>query len=301
MHVNQMIKRASLLGLAAAALLGVVGVSAASASSYSQFSECPLENAKVEYCIHSLTVGGEAKIGDSALFGQTTVPIVNPITLQGGYYESNTATEELTFLGTKKGGTILTPVGQPVPGGLAGLINCTELGEPFKAACKLVFENGFTGVNAVTELAAKSASEVGISTNNLVNGEGVALRLPVKIRLENAFLGSKCYIGSNSNQIIWNLTSGPTAPPPPNKSIHGKTGKITINPATNIVEVMGSELVDNAYSAPEVSGCGGFPLEYILDPIIEAKLGVPAAGGINTIKLDNEIELVTAETIHNKG
>jgi hypothetical protein len=296
MHWNKTVKRASLVGFAAAALLIAVGVSSASAYTYHQFKECPLENSKVNRCLYSKTFGGEVAIGHPFLGEQTKVKIVNPIVLQGGYYETNTKTHEEAFVGARSGPT-LEPVGQPVPGGLAGLINCPELEEPYKEACEFVFENEWTGVNAIAELA-KPASDIGINTDNLINGTGVALSLPIKIRLENPFLGSSCYVGSESKPITWNLTTGATEPkgPGPNKSINGVTGTVKL-PASEIVEILGSELVDNTFPVkPGASGCGGWPLEYLLDPIIEAKLGVPDGAAYNTVKLKNNNELISRET-----
>jgi hypothetical protein len=295
--MHKIVKRVSFFGFAAMLLLSFVGASSALAS-YENFAQCPKENKKVEYCLYSKTYGGEVAIGDPLLGEQTKVPIVNPIVLQGGYYESNTETEELSFVGAKNGVT-LQPVGQPVPGGLAGLVNCTELSEPYKAACELFFENEYTGVNATAELA-EPATSIGIDTNNLINGVGTALSLPVKIHLENKFLGSSCYIGSSSKPIIWNLTTGATAPkgPGPNKSIHGATGTVNDNETLKVVEITGTEVVDNAFGVSAgASGCGGFPLDLLLDPIIEAKLGVPAETGYNTVKLKNNNELVTKETL----
>jgi hypothetical protein len=132
MKWKQMVRRTSVVGFAAAALLIVAGVS--SATAYTQFAQCPLENSNVNRCLYSQTYGGEVAIGDPLLGEQTKVPIVNPIVLQGGYYETNTKTHEEAFVGAKKGPT-LQPVAQPVPGGLAGLVNCPELGQPFRAAC----------------------------------------------------------------------------------------------------------------------------------------------------------------------
>jgi hypothetical protein len=45
-----------------------------------------------------------------------------------------------------------------------------------------------------------------------------------------------------------------------------------------IIEAKRAKLVDNAWSAPGATGCGGFLVE-LLDPIINAAAGVPAAGG----------------------
>jgi len=187
---------------------------------------------------------------------------------------------------------------------LTDLINCTEikgegllkpLAELAKAACKLVFENKTTGVSAVTELA-KPASEIGISTNNLENAEGVALSLPVKIKLENTFLGSECYIGSASSPVTLNLTTGTTSPNAPNKPITGKVGKIAAKDEFEFIEVTGNELVDNAFSAPGASGCGGI-FSALIDPLINSKLGIPSVDGLNTAIQKNYIREATSEGV----
>ena len=74
---------------------------------------------------------------------------------------------------------------------------------------------GLTGVTATVELAAP-ASAVEVSLLNFLNETGNALVLPVKIKLSNAFLGSNCYIGSNSKPVTIGFTTGETSPPPPN-------------------------------------------------------------------------------------
>jgi hypothetical protein len=51
----------------------------------------------------------------------------------------------------------------------------------------------------------------------------------------------------------------------------------------------GAKLVENAWSAPGASGCGGPLVEYVLDPIINASVGVPAAAGKNTAALINTV------------
>lgn len=161
--------------------------------------------------------------------------------------------------------------------------------------CELVFQNGLTGVNATTELA-KPASEIGISTDNLLNQEGVALSLPVKIKLDNPLLGSACYIGSSASPVTLNLTDGPTAPPPPNKSISGKVGSLKFKDEFTLIEILKNTLVDNAFAAPEATGCGGL-LAPVIDPVIGAKLGLPSAAGKNTAIQNNKLREATAETV----
>jgi hypothetical protein len=266
---------------------------------FAVFKQCPRTTKGVELCLYSETTGG------SVTLNKQTVPInedgKHPIILQGGI--TNAGEEDEKFVGAVNGET-LSKTPQNVPGGLTGLINCTEikgegllkpLAELAKAACKLVFENKTTGVSAVTELA-KPASEIGISTNNLENREGVALSLPVKIKLENTFLGSECYVGSSSSPVTFKLTTGTTSPPGPNKPISGKVGKISAKDEFEFLEISGNELVDNAFSAPEASGCGGI-FSVLIDPLIDSKIGLPSAAGKNTAIQKNFIREATAEGV----
>src|SRR5580704_4786756 len=160
---------------------------------FAVFSQCPRFTKGVELCLYSVTKSGEVTLN------KQTVPIVSPIVLQGGI-TYNEATEAETFVGALNGET-LSKASQKVPGGLLGLVKCNEItGEGIlekleRGSCELIFENGTTGVNAITELA-KPATSIGINTNGLANQEGVALSLPLKIRLENSLLGSECYVGS---------------------------------------------------------------------------------------------------------
>jgi hypothetical protein len=264
---------------------------------FAVFKQCPRFTTGVELCLYSETQSG------SVTLGKQTVPInedkKHPIILQGGITGAGTTSEK--FVGALNGET-LSKTPQNVPGGLTGLINCTEikgegllkpLAELAKAACKLVFENSTTGVSATTELA-KPASEIGISTSNLENKEGVALKLPVKVHLENTFLGSECYVGSSSSPVTFNLTTGTTSPPAPNKPISGKVGKIKAKDEFEFLEIVENSLVDNAFSAPEATGCGGI-FSILIDPIIDSKIGLPSAAGKNTAIQNNLIKEGTTE------
>src|SRR5262249_36102808 len=159
--------------------------------------------------------------------------IVNPVTLQGAYTKPPVGSRISKFIAAANGET-LTPVPQPVPGGLSGLVNCKEISNFLvRLGCEAVFENGLTGVNATLALA-KPASEIEISELNLAFEEGVALKLPVKVHLENPLLGSGCYIGSSSSPLIWNLTTGVTEGTPP---ITGFGGELTLIEAGQIAKI----------------------------------------------------------------
>ncbi len=275
--------------------LGLASGASAHTGIYARFNYCPSTNKEVFKCLQSITKGGKI------VLGKKTVPIVNPVTLQGGLSEGKEKEEhyyEKFFAATN--GETLSKTPQPVPGGLSGLVNCKEISLGWlRASCEAIFENGLTGVNATLELA-RPASEIIVSEEELAFEEGLALQLPVRVHLENPLLGSSCYIGSSSSPIIWNLTTGTTSPPPPNKPIKGTAGKLIFLEGGKVSEFTGANLVDNAWAAPGASGCGGFPAEYILNPIINASVGVPSAAGTNTAILENNQISVSQASVVNE-
>jgi hypothetical protein len=107
-----------------------------------------------------------------------------------------------------------------------------------------------------------------------------------------------CYVGSSSSPVILELTAGSTSPPPPNKSIAGTAGKFEFLEKNKLVRLSGAELVDNAWSAPPASGCGGI-LSFLVNPIINSQIGLPSAAGHNTASLKDTIKIVTALAVKN--
>jgi len=253
---------------------------------FAPFADCPLSNPATIACVLGKTEGGEFVVG------KETVPIAKVITLQGGIGASG---EKEVFIGAEDGNT-LSKTPQKVPGGLAGLVKCNEISNLIeRIACEIVFENGVTGVNATTELAAP-ASSIGVNENNLIEETGTALSLPVKVHLENPFLGSSCYIGSNAHPVVIELTTGTTSPPPPNKPIKGSIGEPVLGPGGSILTLKNNKLVNNSFAAPGVEGCGGV-FSFLIDPIVDLKLGVPSTAGHNTAILTGTLSLANAEAV----
>lgn len=286
----------SLIVAAAVALtaLGVVGNASAHTGEWAKFNNCPSTNAEVFKCMQAVTKGGEV------VLGKKTVPIVNPVTLQGGIGKAVKAEgRNSKFFAATNGVPSLSPTPQPVPGGLTGLVNCKEISNFLvRLGCEAVFENGLTGVNATLELA-RPASEIIVNEVHLSFEEETALTMPVKVHLENPLLGSTCYIGSSSSPIIWHLTTGTTSPPEGTSPITGTLGEVEFLEEAQILQTHNTELVDNTWSAPGATGCGGFGVELILDPIINASVGVPSAAGKNVAKLaKTEIALALAEEVN---
>jgi hypothetical protein len=263
----------SALLVVALAALGLAGSAQAKLTGeFTKFANCPYTNEKAIKCIYSVTESGEVVLGNKK------VPIEKPVVLQGAYaepVEEKEGAEFYPFLAATNGIT-LSKAPQNVPGGLLGII--PEASQPalVKALIKFFFENSLTGVNSTLELA-KPASEIRLSENNLAGEIGTALKMPVKVHLENPFLGKNCFVGSSSSPINWNLTTGTTSPPAPNTPITGAGGEGELLEKLRILKLNNNKLVDNSWSAPKAAGCGGI-LSFLVDPIINAQLGTTTAG-----------------------
>lgn len=276
-------------GLAVVACLSFTVNALAHSGAFAKFNYCPSTNSEVKKCLYSVTNGG------TIVLGSKTTPIENAVTLQGGYGKANS--EHIAKFYEATNGITLSKTPQPVPGGLAGLVNCKEISNFIeRALCELTFENGVTGVNATLELA-KPASEIQISEYNLLTEKNLALKLPVRVHLENPFLGSSCYVGSSSSPLTWNLTTGATSPPSPFKSIHGTTGLLELKEEAEIAELIGNELVDNNWSAPGATGCSE-PFSIIVDPILNLDLGLSNNAGENSAILKNTIDVASAAGVN---
>jgi hypothetical protein len=256
----------------------LVFVSAASAAAhhptgeFAQFGECPLNRKGVNTCVYSQSTGGSVTIG------KMTVPLKNPVTLQGGGEGSGSTVE---VIGAESGETISkTP--QPVPGGLVGAKAPSWWPGWLQDWFNNGIEEGLTSVTATIELAAPATS-VKLSTENLLAGAGTAIGLPVKIRLENPLLGDDCHIGSAEEPLQIDFTSGASG------DLKGTIGKRTINPEYTLATIRDGRLVAQDFAAPGASGCGGL-LSFFLDPLVNSLLGLPAASGKNSAILEGKFD-----------
>ena len=282
-------RRAVVTALLAVALaaLGLAGTAQAKlVGEFTKFAQCPYKNAEVNKCIYSVTESGEV------ILGNKKVPIEKQVVLQGGY--GFPGEDEFSKFFAATNGITLSKAPQNVPGGLLGIV--PDASSPFlvKALIKFFLENSLTGVNSTLELA-KPASAIRISENNLAGEFETALEMPVKVHLENPFLGKSCYVGSEGSPLVWKLTAGTTSPPAPNKAISGSGGEGEFLEGGRILRLKANKLVDNAWSAPTASGCGGI-LSFLVTPIINAQLGTTTAGH-NTAILNNTISLAAAVTV----
>jgi hypothetical protein len=253
-------KRLALSGLVLCALGALAPpTSAQTAPGYEQFAGCP-DQPDVFACVRSETNSGFIQIGN------TNTPINRQIVLSGGL---RLGTGEFVY--SSQGGLHAPPL--RVPGGLTGLTGLPEF-----------------LINLLT-LGAHEVHAQAVLVGNpelSISGDQINLILPTRLRLLNPFLRSSCSIGSASNPVTFHLTTGTTAPPPPNQPINGVLIPPQPDPSDpeNLVISSGNVLVDNAFAAPAASGCDliGFGL---INGLVNSRVGLPSAAGRNTAKMEN--------------
>jgi len=284
---------APLLAVAAVSL-AVLGFSAPALAlkptgNYVNFGNCPMKTAGVNFCVFAQTTSGEFKIK------KTEVPITKTITLQGGLIV-NEETGAETWVNAANGAETLSKTPQSVPGGLLKILAPSFFPEPLKKIFNEFINKGPTGVNATAELVGN----ITISRLALLTGAPDALNLPVRVHLENEFLGPTCYVGSKAHPVNIELTTGATSPPLPNESIKGSLGEVELI-EENLLILKKNELVNNTFAAPEAEGCGSQILFGIFTPIVDGavnlELGLPSVSGNNTAILKGRLENASAAAV----
>lgn len=300
-----MLKTSLSLAFATAALAGVLAAPDAAAGTpsgpYAKFKYCPYTNPDVAdggSCVLNTTRSGMFKIGS------TTLPIDKPIVLQGGIKWLS----DSPLYAAVGAPTLSAPPGK-VPGGLLGIMNPNpDWPGPLWTA--------FWAIVAVANDVTATMEPVAPAQTNFINAlypptdgsDPTAVKMAVRVKLQNPFLGDTCYIGSAQNPIVIKLQTGTTAPPPPNLPISGDPGE-TYTVWTDEPNYIGyiqnddATLVDNAFAVPAAQGCGnvalGLPiLTQVLDALVSGavnlKVGLPSASGKNTAILTGDTSIASS-------
>jgi hypothetical protein len=257
------------------AALGFAGsaVAAAPTGDYANFKYCPYTNPAVASCVYSKITSGSLTLGNASV----PITAATPITLQGGIGQEIYPTGTPWF--NAVGADTLSKTKLQVPGGLVGLVDTGG----FSGLLISLFNAAVASVNDVTA-TAELVGPVGFHpTQILFTQESPGIELPLRVHLENPFLGSNCYIGSTAHPVSLVLQTGTTAPPPPNTPISGAVGDLTFNADYTVATTTNIKLVDNSFSAPAATNCGYLPLDQlVITAAVNLKEGLPAAAGKNT-------------------
>ncbi len=271
---------ALLLALGLAGPAGAATAAAAAArsrpGSYSGMGTCPTSSAQLQSADNASVGCVVATIGGGSMtIGGVTVPLTSAITAKFGIYwpnggpsvtfpDGNSTSIFSTVAPTDGDELSSAPLDVPIP----GLTN---------------YVPGVTSAIVQVQLAGPITA-----FTPLADGENYPLfQLPLKFHLMNLFLGSNCYIGSDSSPILLQPTTGTTSPPAPNQPITGNAGTVNLGSDPNgysdfLVGFSGATLVDNSFSVPGASGCG---IDGSLDWLVDLLFGLGSAAGHNSATL----------------
>ncbi|MFI7340268.1 hypothetical protein ACIBUY_20325 [Streptomyces sp. NPDC050085] len=282
------LRNASVL-VAVTALATLASVAPSSAATelngaWAPFARCPVDNAAMlaadgkvntAICISSSSASGSIKLGN------TTVP-TGRTDLQAGVVTHNDGTSTVV---SPAGGALIADPAQ-LPGGLLGLM-CPDDDIPvISDLCAKITNADLNRVDATVE-SVNTPTDFQLLAG-IMQGKPI-IALPVRIKLENPLLGSKCYIGSAKDPIVLRPqnTSAPAV----------KTTRFDANGTANTAGVMsqlsaiGATQGDATYTAPGANGCG---LLGALDWAVNLKTGLPAGSGTNNVVLNNTSTYVAA-------
>lgn len=243
---------------------------------WAPFNRCPVGNTamlqtdgvnKIPLCVASSSPSATIKIGNMA-------PSTSQSDLQFGLVESSAG---FAVVSPQQGAVQSAPVSQP--GGLSAMI-CPGSKPSVKQICRVL-----AGSKKLNKVIATLKSAGNPSNFSLAAGlsSGIPIvTLPVKIHLQNPFLGSNCYVGTNANPIVLHPENA-TNPALNSESFDGDG---TPDPAGVMFALFstGGTQQDTSFSVPAATGCGPGGT---LDAPMNLAGGLPSASGNNSLVLTN--------------
>jgi hypothetical protein len=265
---------------AVAASLALVTPAAAAttlAGAWAPLNRCPVDDPAMlaadgatvaALCLSSSAPSGTFTIGSTTLTtGSTDLQL--GVLNQGGTY---------TTVAPAAGAVVGDSV--DIPGGLLGLMCPSNI--PFVTAiCVQLANNPLNRVTATIQSAGAPRDF------NLAAGTGSGqpiVTLPVKIKLDNPFLGGNCFIGSNSNPIL--LKPANLARPTAKVVRFNADGTPNTTGQMGYLSLSGTAQGDSTFAVPRSNGCG---LLGILSGAVDLKQGLPSAAGSNSLVLNDAV------------
>lgn len=300
-----------MVGLSLIAVFAVSAIAASSAlavknptNSAKIFKNCPVHGEGGGFpdtsCIFGATELGE---GGQFTVGPITVPLAKQIVLQYGI--SQVEGEEIfPFIAPTHGAEAITPTPEKVPGEPIAHITPeeqAELGWPETLSYRYAQAQKKGTVRKVYE-TIEGAGDPATFIGNILNGEGVGVEAPVKIKGENKWLselGDVCYIGSDAEPIVQHLTSGPSESPLTHETVHGSPGELAAVSGRDEVYLAHNILVDNTYPVPGAVCTGPYSAQ--ISATINKEFGLPALAGASVTELKGTLYTASKQTAERFG
>jgi hypothetical protein len=293
------VRHVRILGVCLVAVFAMSAVAAGPAlaeeikpKDFRMFSNCPIYSTQnpnpegTQACIYGKSNNTSFFKAGNAI---DIVHMIHPVTLQGGIFETEVGGEVSLVFELPEGGTsILSKVAEPAPSLTEININIALLSPAELARYEKAVAAGRTKVTATIETAAPFNGAGILKEGNLLEETGTALKFVVVVKLTNPFLGKNCYIGSNSNPITVELTSGPSG------TLHGHKGELHFTNEGSKLQITGSSLVDGTFTVPAATGCGEFGGA---NAAVNAALELPSASGHNETAINGELDQASAEVL----
>ncbi|MFE3185206.1 hypothetical protein ACFXKR_30650 [Streptomyces violascens] len=243
---------------------------------WAPFTRCPVDDpamlaadgrAEIVQCIASHAASGSIKLG-------STEVVTGASDLQAGVVQHTGGAPTLV---APAGGALIADSAD-IPGGLLGLMCPSDI-PVIGEICRQITNSTLNRVTATVESAgAPTGFDL---TAGATSGRPI-LSIPVRIHLQNPFLGSSCYIGSAAHPIVLR-PQNVTAPAFGIKRFDGN-GTPNTTGVMNRLSLTGASQTDTTFAVPGASGCG---LAGMLDWAVNLKTGLPSAAGNNSVVLDN--------------
>ncbi|MER6912108.1 hypothetical protein ABT354_10585 [Streptomyces sp. NPDC000594] len=244
---------------------------------WAPFARCPVDapamlaadgEETIATCISSVSPGG------SITLGRTTAR-TGANDLQFGVVH-NTTTGTSTVVPPEGGAIVGAPT--EIPGGLLGLM-CPGSIPVVTEICRLLTDNTLNRVTATVESAGTPSHfdlAAGLSTGRPI------VSLPVRIRLQNPFLGSQCFIGSAADPIVLR----PRNTTAPAFAVQRFRGDGTRDDEGDMLRfaLTGNTQGDSTFAVPRARGCGVLG---VLNGAIDLKTGLPSPAGRNNLVLND--------------
>ncbi|MEU8482879.1 hypothetical protein [Streptomyces sp. NPDC048641] len=268
---------ATVLAVTALATLAAVAPSSAATElggAWAPFTRCPVDNpamlaadgqTDVAICIASSSASGSIKLGNSQVPTGRTDLQAGVVTHPGG---------TSTVVSPPGGALVADPA--ELPGGLLGLMCPSDI--PLVSdICRQLTGNALNRVTATVE-SVNTPTDFQL-LNGVQQGKPI-ITLPVRIKLDNPFLGDSCYIGSASDPIV--LRPQNVTAPAVSQSRFDPDGTADPTGVLGRINAGDADQGDATYTVPGANGCG---LLGVLDFAVNLKSGIPAASGKNNVVL----------------